>query len=90
MRLSEAPTKIGFKNVLFATDFSPVSQTALPFAESVARRYGSKLIAAHAISPEETRLVPAEAWGAESTASLQQQSRAWPAARCKPPAQDSS
>jgi len=64
MRLSEAPTKIGFKNVLFATDFSPVSRTALPFAESVARRYGSKLIAAHAISPGETRMVPTEAWGA--------------------------
>ena len=70
MRLSEAPTKIGFKNVFFATDFSPVSQTALLFAESVARRYGSKLIAAHAISPEETRLVPAARFSLQWTGAI--------------------
>jgi nucleotide-binding universal stress UspA family protein len=64
MKLSEPTTKIALKNVLFATDFSPVSETALHFAESIARRYGSKLTAAHVISPLETRMVPAEGWGA--------------------------
>jgi hypothetical protein len=38
------------KNVLLAPDFSSLSETALLFAESVARRSGPKLITAHAIS----------------------------------------
>ena len=58
MKLSEPTTKIALKNVLFTTDFSPVSETALLFAESIARRYGSKLTVAHVISPLETRMVP--------------------------------
>ena len=64
MKLSEPITKIALKNVLFTTDFSEVSETALLFAESIARRYGSKLTVAHAISPIETRMVPPEGWGA--------------------------
>jgi nucleotide-binding universal stress UspA family protein len=64
MKLSEPTTKITLKNVLFTTDFSPVSETALHFAESIARRYGSMLTVAHAISPLETRMVPPEGWGA--------------------------
>ncbi len=64
MKLSEPTAKIALKNVLFTTDFSPISETALLFAESVARRYGSKLTVAHVISPLETRMVPPEGWGA--------------------------
>ena len=68
MKLSEPTTKIALKNVLLTTDFSPVSEMALSFAESIARRYGSKLTVAHAISPLETRMVPPEAWGASQQA----------------------
>ena len=64
MKLTEATTRIAIQNILFATDFSPVSETALLFAESVSRRYGSKLTVAHVISPTETRMVPPEGWGA--------------------------
>lgn len=64
MKPITATTRIALKNVLFATDFSPVSEVALLYAESVARRYGSKLIVAHVISPLETRMVPPEGWGA--------------------------
>jgi nucleotide-binding universal stress UspA family protein len=64
MRLSEPTTKIALKNVLFTTDFSHISETALLYAESIARRYGSKLTVAHAISPVDTRMVPPEGWGA--------------------------
>ena len=64
MKVAGATTRIAIQNVLFATDFSPVSETALHFAESVARRYGAKLIVAHVISPMETRMVPPEGWGA--------------------------
>jgi len=64
MKLTGPMTRIALKNILFSTDFSPVSETALLYAESVARRYGSKLIVAHVISPLETRMVPPEGWGA--------------------------
>lgn len=46
------PAKAGVsvKNVLYATDFSPTSQAALPYATAIARKYGSTLHVAHVIS----------------------------------------
>jgi len=41
--------KISIENVLFATDFSKYSNDALPYALSIARKYGAKLIALHVI-----------------------------------------
>lgn len=41
--------RISLENVLFATDFSKYSNEALPFALSVARKYGSKILALHVI-----------------------------------------
>jgi nucleotide-binding universal stress UspA family protein len=38
-----APTRIELQNILFATDFSPLAQTALPHAVDLAHRYGAKL-----------------------------------------------
>lgn len=43
-------TSIALKNVLFATDLSRRSDMALPYALSIARSYGSKVIAAHIFS----------------------------------------
>ncbi len=42
---------IAFDNILFATDFSKQSNVALPFALSIAQKYGSKIFAAHVLSP---------------------------------------
>ncbi len=39
-----------FKNILFATDFSPASGRALEYAASLARRYGSAIYLTHIIS----------------------------------------
>jgi nucleotide-binding universal stress UspA family protein len=47
MKTVEAGHRIGLKNVLFATNFSPSSKVALPYAISIARRYGATLHAAH-------------------------------------------
>lgn len=38
------------KNVLFATDFSPASEAALPYAAAICRRFGSMLHAVHVLS----------------------------------------
>src|SRR5207244_12801837 len=43
---------IKLKNILFATDFSPASLTALPYAAALARRYASKIYLANIIMPE--------------------------------------
>lgn len=39
------------EKILFPTDFSPASEAALPFATSLARDMGAKLLIAHAIEP---------------------------------------
>ena len=41
---------ISVKNVLFATDFSPTSESALPYATAICRRFGGTLHVAHVLS----------------------------------------
>lgn len=40
------------RNILFATDFSPCSEEALPLARSIAARFGSTIHFLHALPPE--------------------------------------
>jgi len=49
MNVVEAGKRIMLRNILFTTDFSPCSDTALPYAVSLARKYGATLHAAHAM-----------------------------------------
>lgn len=44
-------TRISIKNVLYLTDFSEPSESALPFAISVSREYQAKLVALHVFIP---------------------------------------
>jgi nucleotide-binding universal stress UspA family protein len=60
MRLLDARTQVALDNVLFATDFSPASEAAMPYAEAFARRYGAALTVAHVVSPEVYQFVPPE------------------------------
>lgn len=46
----QSATAISLKNILFATDFSAASESALPYALAISRRYGSVLHAAHVLS----------------------------------------
>lgn len=41
---------IAVKNVLYATDFSPTSELALPYAAAICRRFGATLHVAHIVS----------------------------------------
>ncbi len=56
MHTLEAGKRIALKNILFATDFSVCSNAALPYALSVARRYGATLHAAH-VMPTKAELI---------------------------------
>lgn len=52
MATSQASTRIAFNSILFATDFSPSSEAAFPYALSLAHCYDSKVIVAHAVPIE--------------------------------------
>ena len=51
MTTLQANKRIGLKNILFLTDFSESSATAVPFATSIARAYGSVVRALHVLVP---------------------------------------
>lgn len=49
----QVPTHLALKKILFATDFSPVSEAALPFAVAIARRFDSSIQAVHVFALSE-------------------------------------
>ncbi len=53
-------TRVVFKNILFATDFSDASHRALLHALAMAKRYESKLTVVHVASPETQTPIPME------------------------------
>lgn len=50
MKPAKAYSRISLEKILYATDFSRQATEALPYALSLARRYGSTLFAAHVVS----------------------------------------
>jgi nucleotide-binding universal stress UspA family protein len=47
MKTIDAGTRIRLANILFATDFSPAAEAAIPYVASFAKRFGAKLYAVH-------------------------------------------
>jgi nucleotide-binding universal stress UspA family protein len=62
MKAVAVRSRIQLKNILFATDFSHAAAAALPFAAEIAQRFGAKLFAVHAKTPENYALPTAEIW----------------------------
>jgi nucleotide-binding universal stress UspA family protein len=54
-------TRIALKNILFATDFSPAAEAALPYAIGLAKQYGAKVHGLHVRYPATYPIVGAEA-----------------------------
>lgn len=52
MAASQATTRIAFNSILFATDFSPASDSALSFVLGLAHCYDSKVIVTHVVPYE--------------------------------------
>jgi len=52
--------RLTLKNILFPTDFTSISESALPYALALARLYGSKLFVTHAVAPETPLAIPLE------------------------------
>jgi nucleotide-binding universal stress UspA family protein len=65
MKTVESGKSVKLNSILFASDFSCCSEAALPFALSIARRYGATLHAAHVLpSVAEMVLIWPENWRA--------------------------
>jgi nucleotide-binding universal stress UspA family protein len=62
MRVSDVPGQLGLKNILFPTDLSGTAERALPYAQGIAHRYGSTIVAVHVIEPDVYPVVPSAAW----------------------------
>ncbi len=62
MKAVQAKTRVQFKNILFATDFSPAASAAVPFAAELAKRYGAKLHALHVRPPVVDAMTPPGTW----------------------------
>ena len=62
MKTLEAGKRIALNNILFATDFSPHSNSALPYALAIARHYGAKVYGAHVASPEDYLFTAPDLW----------------------------
>jgi nucleotide-binding universal stress UspA family protein len=69
MKAAEARTRVSFKNILFATDLSYLSEAAIPYVLETARLYGSKVHALHVRTPLENWTRPQE----DAVASLKKQ-----------------
>ena len=48
--VEQSATALSLKNILFATDFSETSESALPYATAISRHFGSTLHVAHVLS----------------------------------------
>src|SRR5690242_3950606 len=48
----EAPSPIEIRNILLATDFDPITQSALHYSLAIARRYNAKIYLVHVVRPE--------------------------------------
>ncbi len=64
MKTLGAGKRIAIDNVLFATDFSPHSNAALPYALAIAHQYGAQLYGAHVLSSDDYLFAAPETWSA--------------------------
>ena len=60
MKPLDPKSRIAPMKILLATDFSPASEAALPYALTIARHYGSELCVAHVICPKLEELIAPE------------------------------
>ena len=64
MNVVEARTRIAIKHILFATDFSPIADAAVPFAVQIARSYDAKVFGVHVNTFNDYTAVAPDIWPA--------------------------
>jgi nucleotide-binding universal stress UspA family protein len=61
MNTTATRTRVSLKNILYATDFSPAAEAALPYATGLAKRYGATVHGLHVRFPATYPIVGPEA-----------------------------
>lgn len=65
MKAAATRTAVRFRNILFATDFSPAAAHAVPYVKEIAKHYDSDLVALHVRVPAANPMTDAGVWLAE-------------------------
>ena len=62
MKTATAKAAIGFRNILFATDFSPAAAQAIPYVKKIAKHYDAALVALHVRTPVVNPMTEPATW----------------------------
>ena len=62
MRAATATTAIGFRNILFATDFSPAAAQAVPYVKRIAKHYDADVVALYVRPPVVNPMMEPATW----------------------------
>src|SRR5689334_6247920 len=62
MKTLEPAVSLSLKNILLATDFSPVSGMAVKYAQAIARRHASRVHTIHVTTPDSYHLLDPDAF----------------------------
>jgi len=62
MKAAIAKTAIGFRNILFATDFSPAAAQAVPYVKRIAKHYDADVVALYVRPPVVNPMMEPAAW----------------------------
>jgi len=68
MKAAAAKTSIGFRNILYATDFSAAAAGAIPYVKRIAKHYEANLVVWHAHPSAVNPMTPPETWAADTAA----------------------
>jgi nucleotide-binding universal stress UspA family protein len=71
MKTATARTAVGFRNILFATDFSPAAAHAIPYVKRLAKHYDANLVALHVRPPSVNPMTQPMSWADGETARKQ-------------------
>ena len=67
MRTATAQTAAGFRNILFATDFSFAAAHAIPYVQRIAKHYDANVVALHVRPPAVNPMTQPTYWPDEET-----------------------
>ncbi len=62
MKTATARTAVRFRNILFATDFSPAAAQAIPYVKNIAKHYDADLVTLHVRAPVVNPMTQPATW----------------------------
>ena len=62
MKAATAKTAVGFRNILFATDFSPAAAQAVPYVKRIAKHYDAEVVALYVRPPVVNPMMEPATW----------------------------